>query len=692
MPWTTKDVDKHKKGLSSKEKRKWVAIANSVLINCEKDGGSNCDAKAIRIANSQTKSEGAEMKVGKLPNGQEFKRVEEEVIGLNILEAQFLDNEKDGAKRVVLKVLQGRHTGHSGISKNGNFYSAEAAQSLVPLLETRRKMYLNHRQLSKFGRDMLEWTATVEEAWAKDGAAFVKVKMTSNPNTEWLFEEMKANPEEVGVSIFAMVRGKKGIVDKQEVFIVEGFTFLVSADFVGDPSAGGGVEKVIENQFSDLPESGMGEIVAVIEGTLAEKLEKSARRSKFYNIGYMVTDLMRSVAGEKNLPDEDKKKKIKEIADEFLSELEKINILDLFKPSDYPFYESIQYSIDQASTVIEVVEDLNNLISETKENDLVVVDDLFEAITSSKFPEFNKDKLEKKKKKKKKGDDTKDEEDKEKSENFSDKIWSEVDKSKLPASSFMVIRSESDRSTWYLPYKDEAGKVSEEVLSTLFTLVKEANQSNFSIPKVVHSQLKALAEQSWVGKITQEERAVNPDEIKGLTLEQILGAGNLVVTALNQAKSAAESQVTVLTQENQKKDEEIANLKTDLDKKNLAESERTRTDLINSLLAESKVIDMKNAHHVSETFMNQLRSASNDEAVKTLITDRENTISESRKAASGKILGNGKKLGDHGTPVTETETIEGYKLPTFYGGPQASLSNGKPISESSDEELAAMLR
>lgn len=55
MPWTVKDVEKHKKGLSADQKRKWIKIANSVRSECIKGGGSekDCDAKAIRIANSK---------------------------------------------------------------------------------------------------------------------------------------------------------------------------------------------------------------------------------------------------------------------------------------------------------------------------------------------------------------------------------------------------------------------------------------------------------------------------------------------------------------------------------------------------------------------------------------------------------------------------------------------------------------
>jgi len=53
MPWTVKDVDRHMKGLTDKQKRRWVNIANSVRKKCLADGGSEkeCDAKAVKYAN-----------------------------------------------------------------------------------------------------------------------------------------------------------------------------------------------------------------------------------------------------------------------------------------------------------------------------------------------------------------------------------------------------------------------------------------------------------------------------------------------------------------------------------------------------------------------------------------------------------------------------------------------------------------
>jgi len=634
---------------------------------------------------------------GKLKNGQEFKRVDERVIGLEILEAEFLDDEPDGAKRVILKILQGRASGHSGISFNKNFYSGEAAESLVPLLEQRRKMYLNHAQVSKFGRDMNEWTATVEQAWGKDGAAFVKVKMTANPRTEWLFEEMKQHPEEVGVSIHAMVRGVKGIIDKISVFIVEAFTFLMSADFVGDASAGGGVESVIESQFNDPQPDETSQLMTILEGALADRLDKNARRSKFYSIGYAVTDLMRSIAVEKDTEDSEKAKKIKEIADEFLTELDKIRILDLFDSGDYPYYESIGQAIDLASNTLFVAEELAGMFAViTEDEELIELgDEFFEIISSAHFPELNK----KKKKKKQKGD----EEDKDKKEelSFSSKKWSEVNRSKLPVSAFFFVGETENQETWHLPYKDEEGKINEGIWRATLSLFEGARGNPiFSIPKSVQNRILELInriETEWVEENpTKEDFIVTAEEIKGLTLEQILGAGNQAVLTLNVDKETAETTVKTLEVQVSEAKEENDKMTAELDKKALAENERARGELISTLLGESKIIDQKNDHHVSEVFMTQLQEASDEDAVKELVKDREATIKESREKSTGRIKNAGGNPGDHGSPDQIVNEGAHYELPEFPGSYQERRSTSESTSGTggklNDDELAASLR
>lgn len=51
MPWTIADVDKHNKGLNPRQKRVWVAAANSAFSRCSKGGGKDCEGQAVRIAN-----------------------------------------------------------------------------------------------------------------------------------------------------------------------------------------------------------------------------------------------------------------------------------------------------------------------------------------------------------------------------------------------------------------------------------------------------------------------------------------------------------------------------------------------------------------------------------------------------------------------------------------------------------------
>lgn len=51
MPWTVADVDRFNSGLTQSQKRQWVRVANSALERCQNEGGSNCEASAIRQAN-----------------------------------------------------------------------------------------------------------------------------------------------------------------------------------------------------------------------------------------------------------------------------------------------------------------------------------------------------------------------------------------------------------------------------------------------------------------------------------------------------------------------------------------------------------------------------------------------------------------------------------------------------------------
>jgi len=55
MPWTKIEVERHIKGLGDKQKEAWVKIANKALKDCQEKGGTDCEGRAIRIANAMAK-------------------------------------------------------------------------------------------------------------------------------------------------------------------------------------------------------------------------------------------------------------------------------------------------------------------------------------------------------------------------------------------------------------------------------------------------------------------------------------------------------------------------------------------------------------------------------------------------------------------------------------------------------------
>lgn len=102
MPWTTKDTDRFKKGLSEEQKKKWVTTANGVLADCKEKGGEDCEGKAIRIAN------------GTVTNNSEY-----EVIKVNFTQLAYTVDIRifEGKTYYVVPVVmmvEGVHNGSRG--------------------------------------------------------------------------------------------------------------------------------------------------------------------------------------------------------------------------------------------------------------------------------------------------------------------------------------------------------------------------------------------------------------------------------------------------------------------------------------------------------------------------------------------------------------------------------------------------
>ena len=383
MPWTATDAKSHTSlANTAKKQRQWADIANSQRASCMKGGGSekDCDAKAIRVANGMikkgTSSEAVDWLMS-LINSADVKEqqlafdylasVVEEGTGaiskvfetvdlgggvkLEILEATshlafiqeetvFLTDKEQievtiegktppaGGKKAVFRALQGRNESKkiSGISKNKTFYPGDVAESLAPMLMERPKMYLNHKPLQPLGRPLEDLVAITEKSWADSGSSYVQSDFeTGNPATGWVWNIVEKYPSEVGVSIHAAVLGRKAKIDNVEVFAVDKFQKLFSLDVVGEASAGG--------DFQGITNEGAGDSMDLqILEALKERLEKSKNRSAFWNVAYLLTDMIWSVALERNGTDADKQKKIDGLMKEFEEEMKKLDPVKLFGP------------------------------------------------------------------------------------------------------------------------------------------------------------------------------------------------------------------------------------------------------------------------------------------------------------------------------------------------------------------------
>jgi FtsZ-binding cell division protein ZapB len=106
MPWTASDAKKHKKGLTPTQAKKWAKIANATLKSCQANGGSDCEAVAIKTANS---------KFIDLTNGKIF-----DIIDHDEYFAPKDDKKKPGGSNVG-KYKKGPFCGPSGGAPKGTY-------------------------------------------------------------------------------------------------------------------------------------------------------------------------------------------------------------------------------------------------------------------------------------------------------------------------------------------------------------------------------------------------------------------------------------------------------------------------------------------------------------------------------------------------------------------------------------------
>ncbi len=299
----------------------WVGSTNSIIHLCESgviEIETDYGKFAVEMVNSRYYN-----------NKTDGDKWLYETFDFNLAEAKF----DDEAKSISLRIIQGENSKHDGISKNGNYYSGKIIEELIPHLQSRNKMYLNHqsREAAKRGepRGLQDWAATVTEAWFSDGGAYVKADICQNQNS-WIYEEIRKHPDQIGVSIDAYVKSKRGTKNAKECNIVDEWVWLSSSDFVSEASAGGVAIGIAENKIFTTAFCNLAEQATKGDNKVSDKIcklfeahktykqifDKGRATSEFYKVFYIAEDLIKySIIDDENMSDEEKRSAMSEVLD-----------------------------------------------------------------------------------------------------------------------------------------------------------------------------------------------------------------------------------------------------------------------------------------------------------------------------------------------------------------------------------------
>ena len=314
--------------------------------------------------------------------GQSYKRRISEDLAFNLTEAKF----EEGTKKVELTLLK------SGWSKNGNFHPKDQIEQLLPLIESRPKMYLDHKILPenqrhmKLSRSTSEWAATIEKVWVDGDELKAVVEFTDNPNTVWLFEEAKKYPDQVQVSVDIMAEvqegfeegGKKGTLIKQ-------YLFYFSGDFVSYASAGGKVVGIAADLNDDFTWEQVGIIGEAIR-SLDQIINQEQRERYYWDLFSALRQVLRDIANATDVNDVQKPALIDAALSDFVAKIKSLDVVSLLKNNPEAVEAVVNGSINKEvgkmeKTLQERIQDLENdtelleairqkIISEGKEKQL----------------------------------------------------------------------------------------------------------------------------------------------------------------------------------------------------------------------------------------------------------------------------------------------------------------------------------
>jgi len=320
MPWKVGDVDKHKKDLTDEQKEVWVKVANGALARCEKKGGSDCEASAIRQANAVVERAGKEAAYEEW-----FGSLDEDTL-------QLIEDHEHGLKSALIKERAARKDLERQLAEatktdDGKEYDeAEIMGHIVPLVEKATapdgtipikimqpgwgtsgyyspellerdgpklfkagtQMFIDHptesEERERPERSVRDLAGELVEdaAWDPVNAFGPGLYSKAKPVGEFAGVLDQLAPH-IGLSINARGRAKEGKAEGKEGMIIQEITAARSVDFVTVPGAGGKILELYEAARKGTPrketseEGDMPDEKALKEAQDALVAEKKAR-------------------------------------------------------------------------------------------------------------------------------------------------------------------------------------------------------------------------------------------------------------------------------------------------------------------------------------------------------------------------------------------------------------------------------
>ena len=233
IPWQASDAKRFKKGLTDKQAKTWAAVANSTLASCQKDGGKDCEGRAIRAANSS---------VGESAPQKAVTIRESSFSDYSLAEIQ-IDEVAQGAgeKREMVVTLLREGPGNKF---HNNYYTRKALETTLSLVKSRPKQYFNHaKDVDNPERDIRDWASSIMEAWMDTSEPKAKLKGRVKVLDNWLWERAKIAPGELAVSIEGRGSGDPKEIEGSIYNTIQEITHLNGINWVDYPgNAGMGVE------------------------------------------------------------------------------------------------------------------------------------------------------------------------------------------------------------------------------------------------------------------------------------------------------------------------------------------------------------------------------------------------------------------------------------------------------------------